>query len=241
MKKIVVLFLLFTSFIAASQEVLLKLHQKKGDNFVLKADIQQTIENLGSMIMKFDLSMSTTNANENEITTKSKVNKIVVDINQGGAITRYDSSSKKRQTSEMGMFFAQQYEPVLKSQIITTKNRFGVVKKMEVLPPNKSASMINMQFSYPEKPVKVGSSWESRVDNPAAGSILLTYTVSKITKTIVHATIKGRSSNLKTMKLSGEIDIDIATGNPLRIESKTSLKTSQGKVTGKSKMTLIKI
>jgi hypothetical protein len=70
----------------------------------------------------------------------------------------------------------------------------------------------------------------------------MTYTVTKITATTVYADFKGRSSDLKTLKYNGKVEIDIATGNVEKLTAKSTVQTYEGgKITGKSTITSKKI
>lgn len=241
MRKIFVLFLMIGAIGVSAQTVTLKDNAKKGDKFKVKSKSLQQSQKMGSMTMTYDFEKNITSASETRLKATSEVDRLIVDISQGGATYRYDSSIKNP-LSQTGKMLKRQFDPMAKITLTTVTDRLGTLVSFQTNPPVQNEALVGFQFGYPKEPVKVGSTWIARNQNAVAGTIKITYTVTEITSTTVFADFKGVSSDLQTMTMSGKVQVDIATGNVQKVTLKSTINTEiGGKVTGRTTITSTKI
>jgi hypothetical protein len=241
MKKIALFALLMLTMTASAQTVTLKDKSRKGDIFKVKSQSLQQSQRMGSMTMTYDLEKSITEASEGRLTATSVVERMIVDISQKGATYRYDSDVKNP-ISQTAKMLKKQFDPMAKVTVILQTDRLGEVISSKTIPPVQNAAIAGFQFGYPKEPVKVGSTWISKIQNPVAGTLKITYMVTEITSTTVFADFKGASSDLKTMTLQGKVQVDIATGHVQKLTAKNTIQSYEGgKITGKTTITSKKV
>ena len=241
MRKIALFVMMIVAVSLSAQTVTLKDKSKKGDQFKIKSQSLQQSQRMGSMTMTYDLEKTINSASENQIKATSEVQRMIVDVSQGGATYRYDSDVKNP-ISQMAKVLKKQFDPMAKVTVNMVSDRMGNLLSFQTVPPVQNAALAGFQFGYPKKPVKVGSTWISEVQNPLVGVLKITYTVTEITSSTVFADLKGASSDSKTMTMQGKVQIDIATGNVQKVSARSTVQTSQaGTVKGKTTITSTKI
>ena len=238
-KKIALFILLATSVNITAQTVTLKDNSKEGETFKVKTESLQKSPKMGAMTLTHFVNKTITKSDDTEITAELVVERLLVNISQGGATYGYDSKVENP-ISQMGKVLKQQFDPMAKVTMITTLDRFGTMKKSETIPPSGGVSMGAFQFGYPTEPIKVGSTWSSDFMNMNVGKIKLSYKVTKITDTTVYIEFTGVSVGSNAMRLEGNMEVDIATGNQNKVVSRSSMETLQGNVKGKTTITSTK-
>ena len=216
MKKLLFLFVLVTALSVTSQEsVLLRANYKKGDVLEVKMEQSQNMGAKGGVDMKMSMDMIVTSKDGDIITTESKIKSINMNMLQGGMAMSYDSAMKEEDLDEMGKMMKQQFDPMMKSTIISKVNIQGEILEAKVEPSNpamdqqltKQAKVVK----YPSEEVSVGTSW-SDVTSQQGMNVTSIYTVSKIENGKVYINITGSVTGMGEGDVKGDLVVDIETG-----------------------------
>ena len=216
MKKLLFLFVLVTALSVTSQEsVLLRANYKKGDVLEVKMEQSQNMGAKGGVDMKMSMDMIVTSKDGDIITTESKIKSINMNMLQGGMAMSYDSAMKEEDLDEIGKMMKQQFDPMMKSTIISKVNIKGEILEAKVEPSNpamdqqltKQAKVVK----YPSEEVSVGTSW-SDVTSQQGMNVTSIYTVSKIENGKVYINITGSVTGMGEGDVKGDLVVDIETG-----------------------------
>jgi|TARA_B110000971_G_C20003420_1_gene497953 hypothetical protein len=215
MKKLLFLFVLAITLNATAQEsVLLRANYKKGDILEVKLVQSQNMGAQGGVDMKMSMDMVVTSNDGAFITTESKIKSIQMNMLQGGMVMSYDSSMKEEDLDEMGKMMKQQFDPMMKSVIISQMNSEGKILETKVEPANPAMDQLSKQakgVKYPKEEVSVGTSWSDET-NEQGMSVQTTYTVAKIENGKVYIDITGVVTGMGEGEVTGNLLIDIETG-----------------------------
>ncbi len=240
MKKMLLVLFVFSSLAAVSQEVTLKLNYKKGDKYLLKVAMDQSLGMMGGMNMEADMHMSIVNVTSDNITTEARIKRMAVDVLQGATRMSFDSDNVDENSSEQ-QIMKQQFDPMLKAVITQVTDRYGKLISAKVEPQVPGMDNFGQQSEYPKTPVKVGSTWETETKDPTSGNIKMGYKVTKITGKTLYADITGSASALPGSKITGTLEVDIATGNPNKVDVLIATEVQGSKITIKTTVTSTKI
>ena len=241
MKRILcVLFVLVSISVTAQKSVSLKLNYKKGDSYKVKMSMKQTLGIMGGMDIEMGMKMNVDNVTDDEIITKSTIESVKANVSQGGVSMAFDSSMKDDELDANGKILQQQFAPMMKAIITQVVNKQGKVISTKTDPPVQGAS-VGQQAEYPETPITIGSTWSTEVTDNTAGKINMTYKVEKITDNTVFASITGTAAAMPGSKINGNLEIDIATGNPNKTVSNVVAESQGTTITVSVKMTSTKI
>ena len=215
MKKLLFLFVLVTALSVTSQEsVLLRANYKKGDVLEVKMEQSQNMGAKGGVDMKMSMDMIVTSKDGDIITTESKIKSINMNMLQGGVAMSYDSAMKEEDLDEMGKMMKQQFDPMMKSTIISKVNIQGEILEAKVEPSNPAMDQLTKQakgVKYPSEEVSVGTSW-SDVTSQQGMIVTSIYTVSKIENGKVYINITGSVTGMGEGDVKGDLVVDIETG-----------------------------
>ena len=216
MKKIILLALVITNFTANAQEsVLLRLNYNKGDNYLTNVALNQNMGGQGEMNMIMQMNSTVSSTDDKAIILESKIESIVMTMNQGGMAMNYDSNKSDEELDPMGQMMKSQFDTILQSTIYNTFDRYGNVLEVRMEPkplPGMEQFTDNQNaINFPDEEVSVGSSWTSEVDKQGM-KVLTKYTVSKIYDGVVLLDISGTVSGLATGNINGKSNINISSG-----------------------------
>ena len=215
MKKLLFLFVLVTALSVTSQEsVLLRANYKKGDVLEVKMEQSQNMGAKGGVDMKMSMDMIVTSKDGDIITTESKIKSINMNMLQGGMAMSYDSAMKEEDLDEIGKMMKQQFDPMMKSTIISKVNIQGEILEAKVEPSNPAMDQLTKQakgVKYPSEEVSVGTSW-SDVTSQQGMIVTSIYTVSKIENGKVYINITGSVTGMGEGDVKGDLVVDIETG-----------------------------
>ncbi len=244
MKKLLFLFVLVTALSVTSQEsVLLRANYKKGDVLEVKMEQSQNMGAKGGVDMKMSMDMIVTSKDGDIITTESKIKSINMNMLQGGVAMSYDSAMKEEDLDEMGKMMKQQFDPMMKSTIISKVNIQGEILEAKVEPSNPATDQLTKQakgVKYPSEEVSVGTSW-SDVTSQQGMNVTSIFTVSKIENGKVYINITGSVTGMGEGDVKGDLVVDIETGiqdsvssemaiNAGGMDMKISIKTTTSKM-----------
>ena len=241
MKKIPVALFYLISISLTAQEVTLRLNYDKGDVYLVKMKMDQTLGAMGGMAMDIEMKSNVTETTGDEITIESRLENVKMDIMQGGEIMSYDSKSKEEDIDVMGKEMKKQFEPMMDAVITQVSNRYGKVLSTKVEPQLPGMDNFGQQAEYPKEAIKVGSTWSVETNDASTGKITLTYEVNEISDSTVYATISGDLDNFQDSKVTGNIEIDIETGNPNVLNMEISATTSGSEISIKTSLITTKI
>lgn len=241
MKKIVYVLVMLVSLSLTAQEVSLKINYKKGDQYLMKMTMNQTLGLMGGMKMEAEMKAKVTESTSEKITTETKITQVKVDVMQGSQTFSYDSTANEEDLDAMGKAMRTQFAPMMAAVITQVTNRYGKILEAKVEPKVPGMDNFGQQSEYPKEPVKVGSTWTSVVDDDASGKITMNYKVDKITDTTVYASITGVASAIPGSTITGSLEVDIATGNPNKVEVTINAVAEGSTISVSTSMTSTKI
>jgi hypothetical protein len=225
----------------SAQEVTLKVNYKKGDSYLLKMEMKQSLELMGGMNMKSDMVADITEVTEEKITSETRIKRVIVDVLQGAQSFKYDSETKDEDLDMVGVEMKKQFEPMMNAVITQVSDRYGQILEAKVEPKVPGMDNFGQQSEYPKEPVKVGSTWTSEVADDTSGTITMNYKVDKITDTTLFASITGTASSLPGSTISGSLEVDIASGNPNIVVVKINADVEGSKMSIETAITSTKI
>ena len=215
MKKGILLTLLMMAFAATAQEsVLLRLNYNKGDNYVTSIELKQSMGAQGGMNMTMFMNSNVSSVNDQSIMLESKVESVVMNMNQGGMVMDYDSNKSSEELDQMGQMMKSQFDPILKATIYNSVDRYGNVLEVKVepsLPRMEQFTGGQNAINFPEEEVSIGSSWESESENQGM-KIVTKYTVTNIADGMISLNIAGDVSGIGTGTLNGKSTVEISSG-----------------------------
>jgi len=215
MKKGILLTLLMMAFAATAQEsVLLRLNYNKGDNYVTSIELKQSMGAQGGMSMTMFMNSNVSSVNDQSIMLESKVESVVMNMNQGGMVMDYDSNKSSEELDQMGQMMKSQFDPILKATIYNSVDRYGNVLEVKVepsLPRMEQFTGGQNAINFPEEEVSIGSSWESESENQGM-KIVTKYTVANINDGMISLDIAGDVSGIGTGTLNGKSTVEISSG-----------------------------
>ena len=215
MKKGILLTLLMMAFAATAQEsVLLRLNYNKGDNYVTSIELKQSMGAQGGMNMTMFMNSNISSVNDQSIMLESKVESVVINMNQGGMVMDYDSNKSSEELDQMGQMMKSQFDPILKATIYNSVDRYGNVLEVKVepsLPRMEQFTGGQNAINFPEEEVSIGSSWESESENQGM-KIVTKYTVTNIADGMISLNIAGDVSGIGTGTLIGKSTVEISSG-----------------------------
>ncbi len=226
MKKILAFALVaFTTISVAQESVKLRLNYKKGDKYVMKMTMNQTMPVM-SMNMKMDADIEVTDIKEDNYISEMKFTKIDMGMLQGGMEMSASTEDKEEDLDAMSKQMKAQLDPMLSVIITSVTDNLGKVIEIKAEPNLPGMEQMTNQtgnVTYPEKALRVGDSWTD--ERTAQGMVTKsTYKVKSISKDIVALDITGEVSGIGTGKLSGDMDIDRETGVPKKSNLKMEMK-----------------
>ena len=215
MKKGILLTLLMMAFAATAQEsVLLRLNYNKGDNYVTSIELKQSMGAQGGMSMTMFMNSNVSSVNDQSIMLESKVESVVINMNQGGMVMDYDSNKSSEELDQMGQMMKSQFDPILKATIYNSVDHYGNVLEVKVepsLPGMEQFTGSQNAINFPEEEVSIGSSWESESENQGM-KIVTKYTVANINDGMISLDIAGDVSGIGTGTLNGKSTVEISSG-----------------------------
>lgn len=244
MKKLLVLFLLATTFnVAAQKSVLLRANYNIGDKYLVNVDQSQNMGAQGGLDMKIVMDMSILNKEQDTLTAQTKIKSIVMNMLQGGQVMSFDSSTKDEDLDEIGKMMKQQFAPMMQANIITKMNTRGEILNVDVQPMTPGMEQFTKQsgsINYPEEKISVGYSW-TEDDTQNGMKIATVYKVSKIENGNVYLDVTGTVSGLGTGTVKGNTVIDIETGmqSKANVEIVIDMNGSEMKISTKSTTTKV--
>ncbi|WP_397446126.1 DUF6263 family protein [Polaribacter sp. R77954] len=218
MKKLVLLIItLIAVNLTAQQSVVLRYNYKKGDVYEIKMKMTQEMGDVMAQTTNMVMSQKTVAINGDTIVNNTKIEKMSMDMLQGGQIISFDSSKKDDELDEMGKMMKTQMAPLL-SVVMTSKlSSLGDLLDTTIEPNIPQAQEMGKQNSsvvYPKEEVKVGSTW-STTKQENGMTVKIDYTVKSISDTEVVLNIGGDVSGMGTGTVSGNMNIDKDSGVPV--------------------------
>ena len=232
MKKIFTLLLLAMSIVTVAQEsTLLRVNYNKGDKYIMTMFMKQDMAAM-NMLMNMDMSIEIKDVEGDVYNTEMKIERINMDMSQGGMNMSYDSAKSDDELDAMGKQMQMQFAPMLEMVIFAKTNNLGEVLETRIEPNIPNADQFTNQSSsvvYPENEVKVGDTWSFEKDSQGMKMGFI-YTVKSITKDKVFLDVSGKISALAEGTISGNMEIDRAKGIPLKSSIEMDMSVSGQKI-----------
>tara|TARA_R110002126_G_scaffold124451_4_gene266548 strand:+ start:56805 stop:57539 length:735 start_codon:yes stop_codon:yes gene_type:complete len=227
MKKLVLLFITaITIGVSAQESVVLRYNYKKGDIYKIKMKMTQEMGAIMAQTTNTVMSQKTLAVKGDTIVNESKIEKMTMDMVQGGQIMNYDSSKKDDELDEMGKMMKAQMAPILSAVITSKSSALGDVLDVTIVPNLPQVAQMGKQNSsvvYPKEAVKIGTTW-SEIKNESGMTLKIEYTVKTISKKEIILAIGGDISGMATGTISGDMTIDKSSG--VATNSKLQMKMS---------------
>lgn len=232
MKKFFPLLLLALSLVSMAQEsTLLRVNYNKGDKYIMSMFMKQDMAAM-NMLMNMDMSIDIKEVAGDIYNTEMKIERINMDMSQGGMNMSYDSAKNDEELDAMGKQLQMQFAPMLEMIIFAKTNNLGEVLETRIEPNIPNADQFTNQTGsvvYPENEVKVGDTWSFEKDTQGM-KMNFVYTVNSITKDVVLLDVSGNISVLAEGTISGNIEIDRAKGIPLKSSIEMDMSISGQKI-----------
>lgn len=242
MRKVIstVVLLLITVVVSAQETVKLRVKYQKGDEYQMTMTMEQNMGMISSntlMIAKNTI----VEVENDEFTTKTKFERIKMDMIQAGATMSYDSDTKEEELDEMGKMLKTQVGGLLKAEITSKTNARGKVLDVKITPPMPGAeSMSSSGILYPEEALKVGDSWSEKKEQ--AGMVLnFVYKLTAIGSKEVTIEVSGDVSGMATGTISGNMSVNKTTGIPSQSSIEMKMDASGQKIDTKVSIEMKKI
>ncbi|MFK5879197.1 MAG: DUF6263 family protein [Flavobacteriaceae bacterium] len=212
MRKLFTVLTLAVTLISTAQEsTLLRLKYEVGDKYLVSMDMEQA----GMLSMNIEMGLDVKEVTDTIYNVDMTIKSIKMDISQGGMDMSYDSNTSDEELDDMGKKMKSQFAPMLSATIFTTMTHRAETIETIVEPEvpgmdqftNSSGTVV-----YPKEAVIVGDSWT--INKLEKGmDMTIVYTVKSIEKEIVEVEISGTIELLAEGTISGNMEIDRATGN----------------------------
>ena len=218
MKKLFTLLLITITFISyAQEEALLRLKYKKGEKYVMKMNMSQNMGG-GTMLMNMDMYMKieVKDVTDDVYDTEMSFTRMAMDMKQGAMDIKFDTDTKDEDLDAQGKMMKTQMAPMLDMLIGAKFNSLGKVIEMKVLEGVGNTDEFqnaNNSVTYPEEPVKVGTTWSEEKDNKGM-KMKYTYKVESIASDQVVLGVTGDITGTATGAFTGTMNIDRANGLP---------------------------
>lgn len=217
MRKIIIfLVLIFTTISFAQKSVLLRYNYKKGDKYLLEMNINQKMGSVMNMDMGMKMFYNISGVKDTIYNLELGFTGVTMNSLQGTESINYDSSADESKMNEEQKKMHEQMKKLLELVVAGKCSSRGRMFDFKVIKgEGTSTNLVNQMNSvtYPEKPVKVGDSWNGVHDKKEEGmKIEYVYTVKAIHKNTVDVGITGKISGIANGTVSGDMEIDKKTG-----------------------------
>jgi len=212
MKKLFTVLAIAVTLISTAQEsTLLRLNYEVGDQYLVSMDMEQA----GMLSMNIEMGMVVKETTDTIYNVDMTIKSIKMDISQGGMDMSYDSNTPEEELDDIGKKMKSQFAPMLSATIFTKMTHRAETIETIVEPQvpgmdqftNGSGTVV-----YPKVAVAVGDSWT--INKLEKGmDMTMVYTIKTISNDIVEIEISGTIELLADGTISGNMEIDRATGN----------------------------
>ena len=243
MKKLIFLFVLTLAINSSAQEsTLLRLNYEKGSTYDVSMKMSQDMGTVMSMGMSMNMGIKILDVVDGVYESEMKFTKISMDMLQGGNVMSYDSSKSDDELDDMGKMMKTQMGPMLEAVIYAKGNDLGEVLEARAEPNVPGVSDMGKQTSnvvYPKEAVKVGSTWT--MSKTEKGMVMdFVYKVKSILKDKVELDLSGKVSGMAIGDITGNMQIDRASGVPTTTEINMVLSVSGQELVSKVTMDMSK-
>ena len=212
MRKLFTLLAIAITLISNAQEsTLLRLNYEVGDQYLVSMDMEQ----VGMMSMNIEMGLDVKDVLDTIYNLDMTIKSIKTNMSQGGMDMSYDSKTADEELDDMGKMIKAQFAPMLAATIFTKMTHRAETVETVVEPPVNGMDQFTNSAGavvYPKEAVKVGDSWtKNKLENGM--DMTMIYTVKTIGKDIVEVEISGTIELLAEGTISGNMEIDRATGN----------------------------
>lgn len=218
MKKLILLLFVVSANISLAQEaVLLRLNYEKGAAYDVSMTMSQEMGTVMSMGMGITMNLKITDVGEDTYNSEMKFTKMTMDMLQGGNAMSFDSTKSDEDLDEAGKQMKTQMQPMLEALMYAKGNNLGEILEIKIEPNVMGMEDIAKQSSsvvYPKEAVKVGDSW-TMIKEEKGMKMDFVYTVKSITENSVILDLSGEISGMALGKITGDMQIDRASGIPL--------------------------
>ncbi|WP_158838513.1 DUF6263 family protein [Polaribacter sp. L3A8] len=243
MKKLLILFLAVSANLSFAQEaILLRLNYEKGATYGVSMNVSQEMGTVMSMGMVMDMEIKVTDVKDDTYNCEMKFTKMTMDMLQGGQVMSFDSTKSDEELDETGKMMKAQMGPMLKTLISAKGNNLGEILEVTVAPNVPGVGDMAKQSSnvvYPKEALNVGSTWTMTKEEKGMKMDFL-YTVKSITGDKVILDLSGDVTGMATGKISGNMDVDRASGIPENSLINMDLSVSGQELKSKITMTMAK-
>lgn len=239
---ILLLFVVSANMSLAQDSVLLRLNYEKGADYDIAMTVSQEMGTAMSMGMGITMNMKITDVDEATYSSEMKFTKMTMDMLQGGNAMSFDSTKSDEDLDEAGKQMKTQMQPMLEALMYAKGNNLGEILEIKIEPNVMGMEDIAKQSSsvvYPKEAVKVGDSWTMTKEEQGM-KMDFVYTVNSITDNTVNLDISGEVSGMALGKITGDMQIDRASGIPLDSNINMLMNLSGQEMTTKVNLKTIK-
>ncbi|PQJ73745.1 hypothetical protein BTO14_09220 [Polaribacter butkevichii] len=237
------LFLVVTANLSFAQDaVLLRLNYEKGATYDVAMNISQEMGAVMSMGMVMNMDIKVIDVKDDTYDSEMKFTKMTMDMLQGGQVMSFDSSKSDEELDETGKMMKAQMGPMLGAVISAKGNNLGQILEVKVAPSVPGVEDMAKQSSnvvYPKEAISVGSTWTMTKEEKGMKMDFL-YTVKSIDSDKIVLDITGDVSGMATGKISGNMNIDKASGIPENSLIDMNMSVSGQELKSKITMTMVK-
>ena len=243
MKKLLILFLVISANLSLAQDAaLLRLNYEKGATYDVEMNISQEMGTVMSMGMLINMDIKVLDVNGDTYDSEMKFTKMTMDMLQGGQAMSFDSTKSDEELDETGKMMKAQMGPMLSALISAKGNNLGEILEVKVEPSIPGVEDMAKQSSnvvYPTEAVSVGSTWTMTKEEKGMKMDFL-YTVKSISSDKIVLDLSGDVSGMATGKISGNMNIDKASGIPENSTIDMNMSVSGQELKSTIKMTMVK-
>ncbi|AUC23699.1 hypothetical protein BTO15_17065 [Polaribacter sejongensis] len=243
MKKLLILFLVISANLSFAQDAaLLRLNYEKGATYDVEMNISQEMGTVMSMGMLINMDIKVLDVNGDTYDSEMKFTKMTMDMLQGGQVMSFDSTKSDEELDETGKMMKAQMGPMLSALISAKGNNLGEILEVKVEPSIPGVEDMAKQSSnvvYPTEAVSVGSTWTMTKEEKGMKMDFL-YTVKSISSDKIVLDLSGDVSGMATGKISGNMNIDKASGIPENSTIDMNMSVSGQELKSTIKMTMVK-
>ncbi|QXP62492.1 MULTISPECIES: hypothetical protein [unclassified Polaribacter] len=243
MKKLLILFLAISANLSLAQDAaLLRLNYEKGATYDVEMNISQEMGTVMSMGMLINMDIKVLDVKDDTYDSEMKFTKMTMDMLQGGQAMSFDSTKSDEELDDTGKMMKAQMGPMLSALIYAKGNNLGEILEVKVEPSIPGVEDMAKQSSnvvYPTEAVSVGSTWTMTKEEKGMKMDFL-YTVKSISSDKVVLDLSGDVSGMATGKISGNMNIDKASGIPENSTIDMNMSVSGQELKSKITMTMVK-
>ncbi|WP_218598687.1 DUF6263 family protein [Polaribacter sp. NJDZ03] len=243
MKKLLILFLVISANLSLAQDAaLLRLNYEKGATYDVEMNISQEMGTVMSMGMLINMDIKVLDVNGDTYDSEMKFTKMTMDMLQGGQAMSFDSTKSDEELDETGKMMKAQMGPMLSALISAKGNNLGEILEVKVEPSIPGVEDMAKQSSnvvYPTEAVSVGSTWTMTKEEKGMKMDFL-YTVKSISSDKIVLDLSGDVSGMATGTISGNMNIDKASGIPENSTIDMNMSVSGQELKSTIKMTMVK-